>query len=227
MNKITLAGSLSLAALFAGGALAQDQQVLTGTEAYGNWEKDAPGVVRLLTPEDLEAPNPQESASNFPGTIPMPEGAIPDVPDGYQIEMVASGIENPRAIRFAPNGDLFIANSTPGEVLVLHFEEGSSEPTQTVYASGLTQPYGIAFYPAENPEWVYVAESDGLRRFPYTAGDTEASGEPETLFKDIPPEHHWTRDIVFVGDRLLYSVGSGSNVGEGTMDELPEGGVEQ
>jgi glucose/arabinose dehydrogenase len=158
----------------------------------------------------------------------MPEGAMPDVPEGFTATMVASGIANPRAIRFAPNGDLFVANSEPGEVLVLHFAEGAEEPTQTVFASGLNQPYGIAFYPAENPEWVYVAEADGLRRFAYKAGDTEASGEPETLFKNIPPEHHWTRDIVFLEDNtLLYSVGSGSNVGEGTMDGEPEGGVEQ
>lgn len=224
--KTLFAGTISFAVLLAASASAQDQTTLTGKDAYGNWEKDAPGVTRLRTPEDLEAPNPQESASNFPGTVPMPEGATPAVPDGFKAELVASGIANPRAIRFAPNGDLFVANSEPGEVLVLHFEEGSAEATQTVFASGLTQPYGIAFYPEEKPEWVYVAESDGLRRFAYSEGDTQAKAEPETLFKNIPPEHHWTRDIVFVGDTLLYSVGSGSNVGEGTMDELPEGGVE-
>lgn len=228
MKKTMLfASALSVAALLAGSAMAQDSQVLTGKDAYGDWEKDAPGVVRQLRAEDLEAPNPQESASNFPGTVAQPEGVEPKVPEGFKAEKVASGIANPRAIRFAPNGDLFVANSEPGEVLVLHFAEGSAEPTQTVFASGLNQPYGIAFYPAENPEWVYVAESDGLRRFAYKAGDVKASGEPETLFKDIPPEHHWTRDIVFVGDTLLYSVGSGSNVGEGTMDGLPEGGVEK
>ena len=227
MHKFIFASSLSLAAVMSAAAFAQDQDVLEGSEAYGNWERDAPGVVRLLTPEDLEAPNPQESSSNFPGTVEIPEGAMPAVPEGFKAEMVASGIENPRAIRFAPNGDLFIASSEPGEVLVLHWDEGATEPTQTVFASDLMQPYGIAFYPQDNPEWVYVAESDGLRRFAYSEGDTEAQAEPETLFKDIPPEHHWTRDIVFVGDTLLYSVGSGSNVGEGTMDELPEGGVEQ
>ena len=227
MRKAIFTSTLSIAAILSAAAMGQESTVLKGSQAYGDWEKDAPGVVRQLTPEDLEQPNPQESASNFPGTVPMPEGAMPDVPEGFKAELVASGIENPRAIRFAPNGDLFIASSDPGQVLVLHWEDGAAEPTQTVFASDLMQPYGIAFYPEDNPEWVYVAESDGLRRFAYKAGDTQASAEPETLFKDIPPEHHWTRDIAFVGDTLLYSVGSGSNVGEGTMDELPEGGVEQ
>ena len=228
MKVLMRAGALSLAAaLLAGPVLAQDSQVLTGKDAYGDWEKDAPGVMRHLSASDLEAPSPQESASNFPGTVPQPAGAEPKVPDGFKVEKVASGIANPRAIRFAPDGDLFVANSEPGEVLVLHFEKGKTEPVQTVFASGLNQPYGIAFYPATNPEWVYVAESDGLRRFAYKAGDVKASGAPETLFKNIPPEHHWTRDIVFLGDTLLYSVGSGSNVGDGTMDETPAGGVEK
>lgn len=227
MHKLIFTGALSFAALLAASAAAQDDNILRGADAFGDWQKDAPGVIRLLTPDDLEAPNPQESVSNAPGTVPMPAEATLNVPDGFTAELVASGIANPRAIRFAPNGDLFIANSEPGEVLVLHFEEGSAEPAQSTFASGLTQPYGIAFYPAENPEWVYVAESTGLKRFAYQEGDTEASTEPETLFDDIPPEHHWTRDIVFIDDTLLYSVGSGSNVGEGTMDEDPEGGVEQ
>src|SRR5690606_26035722 len=146
MKKTMLfASALSVAALLAGSAMAQDSQVLTGKDAYGDWEKDAPGVVRQLRAEDLEAPNPQESASNFPGTVAQPEGVEPKVPEGFKAEKVASGIANPRAIRFAPNGDLFVANSEPGEVLVLHFAEGSAEPTQTVFASGLNQPYGIAF----------------------------------------------------------------------------------
>src|SRR5690606_2366109 len=95
------ASALSVAALLAGSAMAQDSQVLTGKDAYGDWEKDAPGVMRQLRAEDLEAPNPQESASNFPGTVAQPEGAEPKVPEGFKVEKVASGIANPRAIRFA------------------------------------------------------------------------------------------------------------------------------
>ena len=43
-------------------------------------------------------------------------------------------------------------------------------PSQTaseVFASDLYRPYGIAFYPpGANPEWVYIANSDSLVRFP-------------------------------------------------------------
>ncbi|HTM78050.1 MAG TPA: PQQ-dependent sugar dehydrogenase, partial [Devosia sp.] len=213
----------------AAASLAQDATVLTGKNAYGDWEKDAPGVTRLLTPADMEAPNLTPSASNSPSTVVMPDGAMPKVPDGFKVELVASGIENPRAIRFAPNGDLFVGNSQAGNVLVYHFENGAAKPaTEGVFAEGLNQPYGVAFYPAgADPQWIYVAESDGLKRFPYKSGDMKASGAPETLFDNINPDHHWTRDVGFSpdGKTMYYSVGSGSNVGDGTMEPEPEGGV--
>ncbi len=202
--------------------------MLTGADAFGNWQQDAPGVTRHITAQDLPPPGATKSASNAPDPIAIPDGAMPKVPQGFKIEMVATGITNPRAIRFAPNGDLFVASSEAGEVRVFHFDGNSAKPaSDEVFASGLTQPYGIAFYPQENPEWVYIAESDGLRRYPYKAGDMKATGEGEVLFKDIPAEHHWTRDVVFSpdGKTMYYSVGSGSNVGlDMTMQPKPEQG---
>ena len=193
---------LAFVALGIAPAAAQDVTVLTGQDAYGDWQKDAPGVTRLLTPGDLEAPNLTPSASNSPSTVDRPDGAMPKVPDGFKVELVASGIENPRAIRFAPNGDLFVGNSDAGNVLVYHFENGAAKPaSEGVFAQGLNQPYGIAFYPAgADPQWVYVAESNGLKRFPYKSGDMKASAAPETLFDNIDPAHHWTRDVAFSPD---------------------------
>jgi glucose/arabinose dehydrogenase len=220
------------AALLCTSVLAQDSGVLMGADAFGGWKDDKPGVQRHITADDLEAPFVSESASNSAQPVPMPQGAMPDVPDGYKIEMVAIGLENPRVIRFAPNGDLFVALSEPGQVKVLRFEEGSTEPAIHTYIEGLNQPYGIAFYPADNPEWIYIAESDGLKRYPYKEGDLAAPEErdaAETLVEGIPAEHHWTRDIVFSADgsELYYSVGSGSNVGtDGTMEPTPEGGLD-
>lgn len=227
--KVASLVAASAFALMAAGAYAQDSSVLTGKDAFGDYTKDSPGVKRLIKATDLEPPGATESASNAPGAVPMPEGASPTVPEGFRAEMVASGIENPRAIRFAPNGDLFVANSEPGQVLVLHFDDPSqAKPTsQEVFVDGLKQPYGIAFYPTDKPEWIYIAESNGLKRFPYKAGDMKAEGNGETILSGIPPEHHWTRDVVFSkdGKTMYYSVGSGSNVGlDMTMKPTPDGG---
>lgn len=216
-------GAVALPASFAFG------QTLTGEQAFVTWQEAAPGVRYLIKPGDLPPPFETESASNAPGIVPMPEGAMPQVPQGFKAELVASGLEGPRAIRTAPNGDLFIANSDVGEIRILQIKEGMSEPAETtVFAEGLNQPYGIAFYPpGPDPQWVYVANTDSVVRFPYKSGDLQASGEPETIVQDIPVGHHWTRDIAFSpdGSRMFVSVGSGSNIAEQVTGE-PEGGIE-
>ncbi len=214
------------AALVSTSALAQDtSKVLTGKDAFGGWKDDAPGVTRHLTVDDLEAPMASPSASNTAQPVPMPAGAMPKVPDGYKVELIAKGIANPRAIRFAPNGDLFIANSEQGQVLVL---PGGKAGTPQVFIKGLNQPYGVAFYPADKPQWIYIAENDGLKRYPYKAGDSKVEGKPEPVITGVAPNHHWTRDVVFSpdGKTLYYSIGSGSNVGDGTMNPTPKGGLD-
>jgi len=217
IRSITIS-TVSAAAIFAGGgALAQSSgDVLEGQDAFGGFRQDDPGVTRLLTPDDLPEPDQSESASNAPTTIAPPEGAMPEVAEGFSVEKVADGIEEPRAMEFAPNGDLFVANSGADELLVYSFGE-NGEATEHVFATeGLNRPYGIAFHPAENPEWVYVGNADGIVRFPYAEGDREASGSPETLVEGIPSSYHWTRGLTFSadGETLYYAVGSGSNVAE-------------
>lgn len=217
LHLVIVAAALGLGV---SGVAAQD--VLTGGDAFGDYRSDAPGVKRLIRAGDIEAPDVAGYASNAPGSVERPKDAMPVVPAGFTVELVASGIANPRAIRFAPNGDLFVANAERGEVLVYAAGQGEG----SVFASGLDSPYGIAFYPSAAPQWAYVAESSGLVRFPY-GGGLAPSGTPERLFGDIPPGGHWTRDIVFSADgsTLFYSVGSGSNVADGIGAE-PAGGIE-
>jgi glucose/arabinose dehydrogenase len=126
-------------------------------------------------------------------------------------------------IRVAPNGDLFVADSMVGTVHVLRIPAGQAVPEKdAVFARGLQQPFGIAFYPlGPNPQWVYIANSDGVVRFRYKNGDLVATGKPERIIEGIPAAHHYARDIVFSpdGSRLFLSVGSGSNV---ALDMFPE-----
>lgn len=235
MRLITILAGASAMALLAAGATAQDttgsvnpaQEVLSGEAAYGNWQDDAPGVTREFSVADLPQPSPESAASNAPENIARPDGAMPVVPEGFSVELVAEDLGQPRTLTFAPNGDLFVANSDAGEVMVLRMNEGGTAE-ESVFAEGLNQPYGIAFYPADNPEWVYIGESDGLKRFPYAEGDLVASAGAETLVEGIPADGHWTRDVVVApdGDRLFYAVGSESNVGD-DMSRQPEGSVEQ
>jgi len=155
--------------------------------------------------------------------VPVPAGARPQVPDGFTAELVTTDLHKPRVIRVAPNGDLFVADSMFNSVRVLRVPAGSAQPEKDeVFASGLKQPYGIAFYPlGPSPRWVYVANADGVVRFPYKNGDLKAGGKPERVIEGIPWVHHYGRDIAFSpdGKRLFLSVGSGSNV---ALDMFPE-----
>jgi glucose/arabinose dehydrogenase len=203
--------------------------VLTSRAALGDWTTDAPGVRRRITTAELPPPYDTPSVDNGPRMIPRPQGAWPQAPEGFKVEQFAEGLENPRVIVTAPNGDVFVAESRPGRVKLLRDADGDGKPEMTtVFASGLTLPFGLAFYPAgRNPRYLYVANTDSVVRFPYRNGDTKASAGPEMIVSNIPGGGrlrgggHWTRDIAFSRDgrRMFVSVGSMSNVDEGRNEE--------
>jgi glucose/arabinose dehydrogenase len=132
------------------------------------------------------------------------------------VELYAAGLENPRLLRTAPNGDVFLAESEPGRIRVLRgvTPDGKAERMET-FAAGLNKPFGIAFYPpGPDPQWLYVGNTDSVVRIPYSNGDLEARGPAQHL-ADIPSGRgHWTRDVQFSldGRKMYVSVGSGSNV---------------
>ncbi|WP_246714998.1 PQQ-dependent sugar dehydrogenase [Aestuariivirga litoralis] len=201
---------------------------LTGPAAFGDWKADAPGVTRHIRAEDVPAPAADTSASNPAKLVPMPEGATLKLPEGFTASLVASGF-SPRVIRFAPNGDLFVADSKDNQIRMYHFGDGLDKaPTASIYAKGLNRPYGIAFYPpGPEPAFVYVANADGVVRFSYKSGDVAATAAPKQIISGIPASGHWTRDIAFSPDgKLLYvSVGSSGNVAS-DMPATPEDGLE-
>ncbi|HKA35880.1 MAG TPA: sorbosone dehydrogenase family protein [Thermoanaerobaculia bacterium] len=203
----------------------QGERVLTGQGALGDWTTDAPGVRRKITVADLPAPFETKSVNNQPRVVKRPEGAMPKVPAGFEVEEFLGGLDNPRLIRAAPNGDVFLAESQPGRIRVLRFAEGAAKPAvNEVFASGLDRPFGIAFYPpGPDPRYVYVGETGAVVRFAYKSGDLKAGGRKEVIVPDIPSGAgmlggggHWTRDIAFTpdGKKMFVSVGSRSNVRE-------------
>jgi glucose/arabinose dehydrogenase len=223
--------SMSIAALIAAiaysgpaaHAASAGANMLTGAAAFGSWEDSKPGVTRLIRPSDLPAPYATKSASNAPAPTALPQGGKPNVLEGFSVSEFASGLSQPRVIEIAPNGDVFVADSGAGEIDVFRMGADGSVAKKDVFATGFDQPYGIAFYPKDDPQYVYVANTGSVVRYPYKAGDMVASGKAETIIPSLPVGHHWTRDLAFSpdGKTLFVSVGSGSNVGEGTMDGPP------
>ncbi len=193
------------------------QAVKTGAAAFENAVDEKPGNRVRVTLADLPDPHPAETVANGPQLVPR-NGAIPQVKPGYSISLYAdSGFKVPRLIRTAPNGDLFLADTGANSIIVLRGVGADGKAaTREVFATGLNKPFGIAFFPALNPKYVYVANTNSVVRFPYKDGDLKTAGEPETIISQLHPTGggHSTRDVVFSkdGSRMFVSVGSGSNV---------------
>jgi glucose/arabinose dehydrogenase len=197
-------------------------KVEKGPAAFTDYRRQQPGTVRRITVADLPEPYATESVDNGPRLIPRPAGAIPRALPGFSVTEYATGLVNPRLVRTAPNGDLFVVESEPGRIRALRgVDAHGGVQKMEIYSTGLTQPFGIAFYPpGPNPNYLYVANTDSVVRYPYRKGDMQATGKPEIVVASIPGGGrlrgggHWTRDLAFSNDgaRLFISVGSHSNV---------------
>src|SRR5260370_7451066 len=169
------------------GALAQSG-LLVGPAAFGDWRGDKPGVSRLIRPEDLPRPGATPSSANVSRVVPRPSAAVPQVPARFKVELFAEGLSGPRQMRVAPNGDIFVAETSAGRIRILRAADGDSRPSANeTYANGLNQPFGIAFFPrGSNPEWIYVANTDSVVPFPYKAPATKAKAKPEPVTYRLP-----------------------------------------
>jgi glucose/arabinose dehydrogenase len=221
---IFLVSNLSVAARTE--AVADHERLLIGTAAMGDWTSDAPGVRRRITVKDLPPPSSNVLAINRARVVKRTEGAQLHVPPGFKIEMYAEGFRDPRYLLTAPNGDIFVAESRANQIKVLRDTKGSGKPdVMEIFAErDLNKPFGMAFYPPGNdPQFLYVANTDGVIRFPYRNGDLKARGAAEKLGAHLPggagslrSGGHWTRDIAFSpdGKKMYVSIGSRSNVSD-------------
>ncbi|HYE24267.1 MAG TPA: sorbosone dehydrogenase family protein [Clostridia bacterium] len=188
---------------------------------FYDYRGQSPGTVHKITTADLPQPYETRSVDNGPDNIPRPADAWPQAPRGFTVQLFAQGLRNPRLLRTAPNGDIFLAESRAGEIKVFRGMDANGKAQQVeIFASGLARPFGIAFYPpGPNPQWVYVANTDAVVRFPYRNGDLKARGAADHVVNlpgggQLRGGGHWTRDIAFStdGKQMFVSVGSLTNV---------------
>jgi glucose/arabinose dehydrogenase/cytochrome c2 len=199
----------------------------------GAWQNAKPGVKHHITVADLPAPYSSKSVDNSVRYVKPPGDedfhTTPSslaVPPGFTVRLFAKNLWNPRCLRVAPNGDIFLAETGANRIHIFRAADGADTPAiDQIYATGLNLPFGIAFYPpGPNPQWLYVANNDTIVRFPYHSGDVTAPGPPQVVVPKLcdSPGGHTTRDIAFSldGTRMFVSVGSSTNVAE-DMDVKP------
>ncbi len=191
-----------------------------------DWRQNSPGRTYSVSLDRLAAPFTSVGSSRG-GIVPQPAGTTLQVPAGFKVELFASGLTNPRIVRVAPNGDIFVAETSANRIHIYRAADGAATPSSDeVFATGLNRPFGIAFYPGgAEPQWIYVANNNSVVRFPYRNGDLKARGDAETIVPQLAQTNggHTTRDLAFSNDgrRLFISVGSAGNLGEGMPRKTP------
>ena len=167
-----------------------------------------------IAPTTLPSPNLGPDAENPPRVIPRPFDATLQMPPGFEISTFAEGdFKNARWMALAPNGDVFVTDAGASNILVLRDTDGDGKAdARFVFASGLTLPFGLAFW----NNYLYVGLTNAVVRFAYKAGQVQAQGPPEQI-AELPGRgyrQHWTRNVIFdpSGKKLYVTVGSESNV---------------
>jgi len=161
----------------------------------------------------LPPPFATESAGNGPHREKPAAGFLPTVPQGFRVNIFAKDFKRPRWLTVAPNGDIFLADTGAGEIIVLRDPQNTGGAQEReVFSDGMKRPFGIAFH--EN--YVYIGNTNELLRFRYDPKTSKRLGEKEHLL-DLPSGGHDTRSLVFSADgkHLFIGVGSNSNIDTG------------
>jgi glucose/arabinose dehydrogenase len=188
---------------------------------------------------NLPAPYETKSVRNYCTVVGWPEGKTPIAPPGFTVSLYAGGLDNPRNIYVAQNGDVFVSEAnteikglekigasiigaTKSEDLnksannIILFPH-TAPARKIVFLSGLNQPFGMLIL----GNWFYVANTDALWRYPYKPGESHVSG-PGKIILTLPAggyNNHWTRNLRTNADssKIYISVGSGTNDAEHGM----------
>src|SRR5215472_7319359 len=124
-------------------AAAENDKLLTGRAAMGDWTSDAPGVRRKITVQDLPPPSSNALAINQPHVVNRPADARLKVPPGFNVRLYASGFRDPRFLLSAPNGDMFVVESRANQIKVLRDtnKDGKPDVTETFAERNLNKPF--------------------------------------------------------------------------------------
>lgn len=161
----------------------------------------------------LAAPFATKSSNNSPSMAKAPAGFLPTVLPGFRVNVFATNFKYPRWLTVAPNGDIFLADSGAGEIVVMRDPKNTGAAQEReVFVDGQKEPFGIVFH----DDYVYVGNTNEVVRFRYDPKTSKRLGEKEHLM-DLPTGGHSSRAVAFSADgkHLFVSIGSNSNIDTG------------
>ena len=208
---------------------------------------------RAFSQQDTLSPaHISESVKNFSKVIGWKDGESPKAPVGFTVTKFADGLENPRRVYVLPNGDVLTAEASTiktevmklgadvvgagksenkhvsvNRITLLRDTKGTGKAdVKEIFIDDLNQPYGILLL----GDWLYIANTDALLRYPYKTGQTKMTAKPEKILDLQAGKHnrHWTGNIMTdpEGDKIYIAVGSGTNVAEkGIANEIQRANI--
>lgn len=197
---------------------------LTESEKERFARKDSVTVETAVGELTLPAPYSSKSVTNRSEIVDWPEGKTPEAPEGFTVSRFAEDLDHPRWTYIAPNEDIFVAESntknSADQIRLLRDTNNDGKIDEKhVYLEGLNQNFGMLVM----GEYFYVANTDGLYRYPYKEGANKIEGDGEKILELSASgyNNHWTRNIIAGKDenKIYVSVGSASNAGEQGMEK--------
>ena len=171
---------------------------------------DVPGLKFHVKPEDLPLPYATPSVANSANRTPKPEGIPLQVPEGFRVNLYADDLDHARWMTVAENGDVLLAEPSPGRITLLRDADGDgTAELKETFLRGLNRPHGLAIHDGH----LYIGEPTRIVRVPYRAGDLKPGGDKEVVGGNGSLGSgggHWTRNIVFAPDGAAFYVAVGS-----------------
>lgn len=196
--------------------------------------------------DTLPPPHATKSHLKFAKVVGWKKGEQPVAPAGFTVTLYADGFNNPRWVYQTPNGDVLVAETNTKHSLLekigapiigagrfenLHKSanritllrdadhDGIPEIRKPFITEGLQSPFGMLVL----GNYLYIANTNGLVRFPYQHGDLVMTAKLDKVI-ELPAgkaNRHWTRNIIANRDssKIYIAVGSGDNAGEKGLDK--------
>ncbi len=169
-------------------------------ETKDDWADNGPITIETaIGPLKLIAPFSSESVTKNSEVIGWPENKTPTAPDGFAVSRFADGLEHPRWTYIAPNNDIFVAeantkNSADRITLLRDTDNDGTVDERHIFREDLHQNFGMLVLDG----YFYVANTDGLYRYPYKEGQNKLEGEGEKIVQTfrqrlqqpLDAEHH-------------------------------------
>jgi len=169
---------------------------------------------------------PPAASTTVPVSVPASMRAPPFdvprsllVPAGFSIAVYAR-VPGARFMTFTPEGNLLVSNPGAGKVSLVRPGSGGADPVVSDWVTGLTRPHDLVFHAIGGTLWLYVSESNGVRRYAWTgagtapAGEVVVSGLPDSSTPELHGVYgHELKNIALDSQHRLYvSIASSCNV---------------